>query len=281
LRLLKFKISAHVKKFALTFFVFLFCTFTIGVGTCYSVEIVDESTNIESMGENVPSQESSSEANSSSYDTQNNNDYPNKSMKQALRDSVKESLIDSTNRTKELLVEGTNRAIDNIIGKFFESLKNSQQFQQQSKPEFEDKKIIEQVSIQESGLQSYVRIINARVTQLGFFESDFNPTNSLHRHQYRERFNKSESRYIFWEIILEYPPPTERMDYYIESKWYDTNNNLIYSNTSSYFIIPKTWQSYNYDGHGRRIPGHFESGKYRVELYSNGENIAVGSFEID
>jgi len=125
--------------------------------------------------------------------------------------------------------------------------------------------------------------LDLKVTSLRFFESGYN---ALPREQrvYSNRFDKSKTRYVHWELNLEFPAPGSRRSFVIEQSWYRAEGNLqvqlTRQQTSNISIEPNwTWLYYNHS-YGWNNPGNWLAGSYRVDLYVEGQKLASGSFEI-
>lgn len=125
----------------------------------------------------------------------------------------------------------------------------------------------------------YVRLIDAQVTDLRFFESSYNPTDKDKR-AYASRFAKSKSRYINWELNLKHPAPGRRVDFSIEAIFYDPRGAIFGRQVyDSYIEADWTWSYHNLSW-GWGNPGNWEIGDYRVDLSVEGTKIASGTFSI-
>jgi hypothetical protein len=122
--------------------------------------------------------------------------------------------------------------------------------------------------------------INGKVTSLLFYESgnSFPPKN---QRKYSERFSEKETRYIYWELNLEYPAPGRYVSFFITYIYYRPDGTEFgRSKTLSY--IEKDWtSSWRSQAWGNNTPGAvYRKGVYTVKLYMADEEIASGKFEI-
>jgi len=126
----------------------------------------------------------------------------------------------------------------------------------------------------------YVRVINAKVTSVKFFESAYNHPDRKDR-VYRSSFSRTQSRYINWEVNFEHAAAGRRIDYKIESIWYSNGAEIWRAQCNSY--VQADWvNSYWAQGYGwaNAGPNTWRSGNYRVDLYIEGAKIASGNFSV-
>jgi hypothetical protein len=121
--------------------------------------------------------------------------------------------------------------------------------------------------------------LNATVTALNFFEGGNDGVPSGQR-IYRTRFSKSEARFIFWELNLEYPAPGRRRDFDIGATWYKPDGSVLTNQTKPAYLESNWTNSYHSYGWGWEEPGNWQPGSYRVELSVQGQRVASGVFEI-
>ncbi|MCD4817790.1 MAG: hypothetical protein K8S23_03760 [Candidatus Cloacimonetes bacterium] len=125
----------------------------------------------------------------------------------------------------------------------------------------------------------YLEQIDSYIQCIKLFES---PTESLPRESriYKNRFPQIRSCYINWELCLQHPLREVDREFEIKSIYYDQNNKIIDSFTHDYHI-DKEWSSSFFDGGwGYTESGHWENGKYRIELYVLEELIVSKEFKI-
>jgi hypothetical protein len=102
---------------------------------------------------------------------------------------------------------------------------------------------------------------------------------------YRQRFPKSEARYIMWELRIKHPAPGHRIYFNIDHLWCTHKHGICASDSKRRRSIncyiegdqTSTWYA---DGTGWDKAGHWEIGSHDVTFYVEGKEIASGSFEI-
>lgn len=77
--------------------------------------------------------------------------------------------------------------------------------------------------------------LNAKITSLRFFESGYE---DIPRKQqvYKKRFEKSKTRYVNWEMKLEYPAPRRRVDFSIDAVWSRADGSVFTRQTFDAFV---------------------------------------------
>lgn len=114
------------------------------------------------------------------------------------------------------------------------------------------------------------------VTQLIFFEKneDDEPLNSTNR------FAKSTSRHIYFELFLIHPTPGRKIDFTINVIYYSSDGN-IYGSTDHDSYIEGDWSTSCHElGWGWEDAGNWDVDDYRIDLFIEGKKIASGSFTI-
>jgi tetratricopeptide (TPR) repeat protein len=114
---------------------------------------------------------------------------------------------------------------------------------------------------------------------LKFYESGYNGISKDQR-DYKTQFSKRTSRYIYWELNLSHPAPGRQIDFKIEAKWYKPNGSLLTREMSNSYVKSGWTWSYHNNGWGWETRDNWQRGKYRVELYIEGEKVTSGSFEV-
>jgi hypothetical protein len=121
------------------------------------------------------------------------------------------------------------------------------------------------------------------VTGLRFFESG-NENLPLEQRVYAERFAKETTRYINWELNLEYPALGRGGDFQITAVYYFSNSANEWEEFHRHTIdayVEGDWTSSYYSwGYGFDNPGNWTIGTYRVGLYVEGKEVAGEQFEI-
>jgi hypothetical protein len=121
--------------------------------------------------------------------------------------------------------------------------------------------------------------LQAKVTGFKFYEAGKNNIPQSER-QYKRIFEKSPTRFVYWQLSIDYPDPGRRIDFQIRHIWYrpdgatpleyDRDSHILTGYRSTDITSGKGWQE----------PGRWDPGTYRVELFAEGKMIAEGSFEI-
>jgi uncharacterized caspase-like protein len=127
----------------------------------------------------------------------------------------------------------------------------------------------------------FVNRINARVTEVKFFEGPYHYPPKEQR-VYNRNFSRTMSRYIWWELNLEHPAAGRRIDYKIESIWYGTHGNEFFRDSLDAYVNPDSRTSWWAKGYGWRefSSSNWQTGSYRVDIYIDGEKIASDTFNI-
>lgn len=122
--------------------------------------------------------------------------------------------------------------------------------------------------------------LRARIISVKFFETEKELIN-YDKRTYRKEFERSRTRFIAWEINLEYPTKTRQTGFEIMEIWYSPNGTRIYRNISN-SSIERNWNnSYHAGGYGNSEWGKaWQAGIYKVELYIDGAMIGTYSFKI-
>ncbi|MBN2416945.1 FecR domain-containing protein [bacterium] len=121
--------------------------------------------------------------------------------------------------------------------------------------------------------------LDANVKSLRFFEKgkDFLPVD---QRVYHNRFSSSNTRYISWDLYLTYPKQARRRDFIVEAVWYRSDGSE-YARMTQNCYQPKGWdESLHNSGWGSETKGTWKPGRYRCELFIQGEKIAEGTIEI-
>jgi hypothetical protein len=126
---------------------------------------------------------------------------------------------------------------------------------------------------------SAIPIPGAKVTGLRFYEGGFNAP-SLDQRRYVTRFSSPQTRYVWFELGLEYPPPGRRIEFPIKAVWYRPDGSVLTRQTLE-GVVEADWNnSYHSQAWGAEQAGSWKPGEYRVEVFVEGQKVANGSFEI-
>ena len=119
--------------------------------------------------------------------------------------------------------------------------------------------------------------LNAHVVSLKFYPSEGNTVLPQNERVYGERFSLSRTKYIYWELKLEYPATSGIVTFNIESTWYGPKGNVINTSFTKHAIQAgwdSSWHTIGFNA------GKWEPGTYRVVLKINHQEVASGSFQI-
>jgi hypothetical protein len=145
------------------------------------------------------------------------------------------------------------------------------------KPE-EIEKWWDQISKESKG-EYDIPSIEANIESLKFFEQG---EDQIHPKQrvYAEQFSIQTSRYICWELRLEYPKKKQRIDFEILAKYYNPDGGFRREGTLKSHIKKGWIFSWHSSGRGWKEPGHWKPGKYHVDLFIKDLKIASDYFEV-
>ena len=129
------------------------------------------------------------------------------------------------------------------------------------------------------GTTGYIPSLQARVTAFRFFESAYHAMPPEQR-VYNQRFVRTTSRFIHWELRLEHPAPGRRLPFTIEQFWYGADGRLFSRQRLPRFLDADWIGSEHHHSYGWNEPGRWPAGAYHVEVYIAGTKVASGSFEI-
>jgi tRNA A-37 threonylcarbamoyl transferase component Bud32 len=121
--------------------------------------------------------------------------------------------------------------------------------------------------------------LQANVSELRFFEGPYTMPPHDER-QYTTRFASSSTRYINYELNLEFPEPGRYIEFQVEAVYYQPDGSELTSFTADYHLEADWTTSWHAKGWGWDDPGQWSVGTYYVELYVDGQLIATGAFEV-
>lgn len=126
-----------------------------------------------------------------------------------------------------------------------------------------------------------VPIPGARVESMRFFESGLGTTPPPQR-RYSNRFPKAATRYINWEVDLEYPKVASRVDFTIIAVWTGLDGREVHRQTMGAYALPGWTSGQSAYGYGCKATpcSAWNYGTYTVTLYVAGKQLASSSFEI-
>jgi len=120
--------------------------------------------------------------------------------------------------------------------------------------------------------------IGAEITYFRFFESgqDLVPVDER---EYKTRFPKETTRFIAWELNLEYPEKERDLIFDIVGIYY--LNGQRYLTRTWNKKIQRGWtDSWHVQSIGTATPGAFEPGNYRLEMFVDEKWVVTGWFEV-
>jgi tetratricopeptide (TPR) repeat protein len=120
----------------------------------------------------------------------------------------------------------------------------------------------------------------AKVTALRFYETP-NVYPPREKRKYSARFGKGDARFVAWELHIEFPPPSRRVDLYIEQRLYRSDGSVFARQGRSFYAEAKTVGLWMSDAWGWSARGNWPAGSYRVDLHADGRLLASGTFRID
>ena len=126
---------------------------------------------------------------------------------------------------------------------------------------------------------NYIPSLNAQVTALRFFETPYNLL-PLEQRGYTDRFAKSDTRFIGWELNLEFPSPGRRISFTVEQVWYHNFGRVLARQTLQTYLEPRWTSSYHNQSWGWQNPGNWGGGSHRLDLYVQGQKVASGWFKV-
>jgi hypothetical protein len=130
--------------------------------------------------------------------------------------------------------------------------------------------------------------LNPAVVELRFYESGYEDL-PLEQRVYEERFASETSRYINWELDLEYVAPGSPVDFKITAiylrdtgtgSWAEFHRHTVDAHVEGEWTGSLHWSGYGFDA-----PGNWAIGFYRVDIYfeglgTDGQLMASQGFEV-
>jgi hypothetical protein len=126
--------------------------------------------------------------------------------------------------------------------------------------------------------EQHIPSLNASVRQLRFYEGGEERV-PVEERVYGHRFTRATTRFIWWELCLDYPPPGRRIDFDIWAVYY-TDGSLFGENLQHTYL-PADWTASCHQwAKGWNEPGKWSVDFYRVDVYIDEQKVATESFEI-
>jgi hypothetical protein len=118
-----------------------------------------------------------------------------------------------------------------------------------------------------------------KITSLQFFEGGVR-SEPRGKRAYATRFAATGTRYINWELNLEFPVKTAESKIEIEARWYKPDG-LLMTTQNHILVLQQGWTTaFINAGWGNKEGGFFHPGTYRLELYVAGQKWTEGKFEV-
>ena len=206
--------------------------------------------------------------------------------------SVKRVEKETEPTNKEELKEDVSADLENEqlkIAAEREKLRQEKELHEQRKALAEEKRKLEEERKQLAYVPKvdpakgtrFIDYINAKVTEVRFFEGSYNTPDRGER-SYQTSFSRTTTRYINWELNLQFPTPGVRKDFGIESIWFNPYGKEIHRGTWNTYILENWISSWHNHGYGWREASSsgWVAGTYRVDLYVNSVKIASENFNI-
>lgn len=121
--------------------------------------------------------------------------------------------------------------------------------------------------------------ISAQVTNFKFFESP-NEGVPFEQRDYSNSFEQSTTRYIAYELHLEYPSPRRLVEIPLNVKGFYPDGSLMGELSHQITIQPDWTSSYHSLSWGWSEPGNWEPGTYTVRVFEDAQEITNGTFTI-
>lgn len=119
----------------------------------------------------------------------------------------------------------------------------------------------------------------ATVRGLRLFESGAEGL-AIEKRVYATRFSKETARFLNYELDLTYPDPKKTVNFTLRAYYYDAAGQLVVFQSQNAHIEGGWTQSYHWNGYGWPDPGHWQAGKYRLDLFDGSDKIVTVPFEV-
>jgi hypothetical protein len=126
-----------------------------------------------------------------------------------------------------------------------------------------------------------IPVPGVKASAVQFYEGSHDLTLDQSQRVYRHSFDRFTSRFIYWELDLNFPPPGRRIDFQIDAIWYKSDGAEMDRQSVPAYVAPDWGASWHTLGYGYVEPGHWIPGTYRVDLYFKNMRIGSGTFQIN
>lgn len=118
-----------------------------------------------------------------------------------------------------------------------------------------------------------------KVRGLRLFESGADGQ-TVDKRVYATRFSRDSVRFLNYELDLTYPDPKRTVEFTLRAFYYDATGQLMVFQSQNAHLEAGWTQSYHWNGYGWPDPGHWQPGKYRLDLFDGTDKVATLPFEI-
>lgn len=125
----------------------------------------------------------------------------------------------------------------------------------------------------------YIQALDARITQLNFYESGAQPVPKDAR-IYSSTFEHDSVRFVNWELNLQHPIRSARQDFVIFVYLYNADGSLRAQQQTPSYIEPSWTNSFHSNRWGLES-GEWQPGTYRASFFVDGLKVGAGSFLIN
>jgi serine/threonine protein kinase len=130
------------------------------------------------------------------------------------------------------------------------------------------------------GSIDYMQLLKAQVKSIKLFETGKEAIPPQKR-VYSNRFLKSATRFVAFEIKLSYPKPNRRIDFPVKSVWRHNDGSLIREQYHQGRVEPNWPGSLQSNGLGNAEYGaYWPAGDYRVDIYIGDKKIGSQAFQV-
>ena len=128
-------------------------------------------------------------------------------------------------------------------------------------------------------MDQYISSIQAKVASLKFYEGGFGRIPVSER-RYGTTFSKSSARTVWWELRLEHQSFSDPVHFGTAATYWNIHGTG-QAHTKDSFTIPAGSRSSRHaSGYGWKVPGNWEPGLYRVDIFIGGKKAAHAHFTV-
>ena len=97
---------------------------------------------------------------------------------------------------------------------------------------------------------------------------------------FAQNFNRSDTRYIYWELSLVHPPPGQQQPLDITAVYTRSGGTVFTEHPYSTVILANAVNTTHIKGSGFSDPGQWTADSYRVDLSVEGVLVASETFQV-